>query len=417
MNIKKIKFVVITITGFFWVMLHSSLAQAEQVLNDLARQIIICTKAPDSVSPGDIIDIELSLPPDLNGTGSCKPNWRVFKTTVPRSTAQPEVLRSDERRPRRPIRSGMLTGPSSGSIPTLGPTNITEIPCQLLPGGCPPQVNGLTITGINVQWSVNSNGNTKSPGTDYSDTPDKLTNKIVVAPLKFTDLTPTNPSSSLISIVATVTVTAKNLDSTSVSSSPIPIKLPLSLADLQVPKVFVLFKGKNYSEAAAIYLPQLSALNENTLRAAVENVHGKYDAVQSNLSFVPWFAEYVTGLSELKKVFSLSHWDVKELKDREWNLNNDDFIHRSRYTSLNDAEVEDESDALILFGVEGTSATFFQHRDFKGNSFTATTQKNLVVIVPDLGVIHTQPPGIVNSGWTENKTPVNSLSSFKWVTP
>ena len=70
----------------------------------------------------------------------------------------------------------------------------------------------------------------------------------------------------------------------------------------------------------------------------------------------------------------MPHVDVKERKDSEANLNDDDFISRGvSFNPPNDTEVEDESSSLLLLGPPGTRVQFFQHGSFKGGEFDVQT--------------------------------------------
>lgn len=125
----------------------------------------------------------------------------------------------------------------------------------------------------------------------------------------------------------------------------VDVKPLVSLLPLEVPKVFVLFLDKGFGGAAAIYFPKNTVFQDNAETKLFE-VAGKlldtYKTVRDRLSFVGWFASYVTGLEELHRIRDLPHVDVKERKDEEKDLNDDDFIHRSWWGNLNDTEVEDE---------------------------------------------------------------------------
>jgi hypothetical protein len=194
--------------------------------------------------------------------------------------------------------------------------------------------------------------------------------------------------------------------------------------------VFVLFLDDNFRGAAAIYLPRSSTLNETQLKLAAHDLLETYnDAVASKLNFVTWFGSYIAGLEALQNVFELPHVGVKELKNAESNLNDDDFIHRSALTSTNDTEVEDESSSLLLLGPPNIKVQFFQDRDFSGGEFDVLTGSLPTsyapgVLVRNFNALTPQSePGGKLSIATGRKfradgrdvTPNDRLSSFKWV--
>jgi len=251
-----------------------------------------------------------------------------------------------------------------------------------------------------------------------------LSTGFVMAPLHLTELTVNqNTPADPFLITATVTISAeKTIPSlptqppTNVTSDPIEIPLPISLSALEVPKVFGLFLDTNYGGAAALYLTRNSTLNKTTLPGAVQKVAGIYNPLASKLNFVSWFAAYLAGLNQLQSAFTLPHWDLKELKDQESNLNDDDFIHRSATSSLNDTEVEDEASSMLLIGLPDTSVEFFQDRSYSGMHFTAKTGPAMAVLIPNLITMNATPPnGVAEKTFTASKTPNNSLSSFKWL--
>jgi hypothetical protein len=308
-----------------------------------------------------------------------------------------------------------------------------------LPGGCPDPIPGgggtpgnpatqIKITGVNVKWGVfesinGRKGRALAQGKDFVSPSQGLATSFVMAPMQFAELTTSAPPTNPFMIVATVTVDADKTiltvppsTPTHVTSAEVPIEVPLSLSALQVPKVFGLFLDLNYGGAAALYLPGDSVLNKTTLPQTVQKVADIYNPLASKLNFVTWFGSYIAGLQALQHAFALEHWDLKELKNQESNLNDDDFIHRSALSSVNDTEVEDEASSMLLLGLPDTSVQYFQDRNYGGMRFTAKTGTELVVLVPNLITMASTPPGkIIDKTFTSSKTPNNSLSSFKWL--
>jgi hypothetical protein len=261
------------------------------------------------------------------------------------------------------------------------------------------------------------------------------TQSFVMAPLRITDYTGAAPPADPYVIVATVAVTADKTvlsvppTTTKVISPEVPLEVPLSLSALEVPSVFVLFLDDNFSGAAAIYLPRSSTLNETQLKLGARQLFETYNSAASTLNFVTWFGSYVAGLQALQSVFELPHVNVKELKNAESNLNDDDFIHRSALTSTNDTEVEDESSSLLLLGPPNTKVQFFQDRDFSGGEFDVQTGNLPTDFAPGVLVRNfnaltpqSEPGGkliLVASrkfrADGRDVTPNDRLSSFKWV--
>ena len=313
-----------------------------------------------------------------------------------------------------------------------------DLPCNLLPTGCGPIPGGgggsptdpvFSKLSFNVQWHVfdyhdRRKGRELVQDKDFASPGMGLSTGFIMAPLHLTDLTVNqNTPADPFLITATVTISAeKTIPSlptqppTNVASEPIEIPLPISLSALEVPKVFGLFLDTNYGGAAALYLPRNSTLNKTTLPGAVQKVANIYNPLASKLNFVSWFAGYLAGLNQLQATFALPHWDLKELKDQESNLNDDDFIHRSATSSVNDTEVEDEASSMLLVGMPDTSVQFFQNRNYEGMHFTAKTGPAMAVLIPNLITMTSTPPGgVADKTFTSSKTPNNSLSSFKWL--
>ncbi len=426
----------------------------EAVLTQFARQIRICPDFVGNMFPGEVLNVSLSLPPELNGTGACGAAKRrrngpfggildlpdiprpTSTVTPPRATRTPTPARARRGAPGGVMTSGTVGQPRD----RRGRRKLAEgidLPCDLLPTGCPDPLPGgtegtnqtqLTITAINVKWHVfdyanRTKGRELVQDKDFASPGMALSTGFIMAPLHFTELKVNQnvPADPLL-IAATVTIEADksiiNLPTqppTKVASDPVEIPLPIALNALEVPKVFGLFLDTSYGGAAALYLPRNSTLNKTTLPGAVQKVAGIYNPLASKLNFVSWFAAYLAGLNQLQSAFSLPHWDLKELKDQESNLNDDDFIHRSPYSSVNDTEVEDEASSMLLIGVPNTSVQFFQNRDYGGMHFTAKTGTGMAVLIPDLRNMQTTPPGgVAETTFTSSKTPNNSLSSFKW---
>lgn len=357
--------------------------QAEEpLLTTIAQKITASPDFSGTVIPGQLLNVKLVLPPELGGSAAI--TRRGVATRPPRRGVT-RIPRGEIRRPggvRVPIRD----------VTAAVPTN--DIPCQSFPGGCPPPITlgpGIQLSNftLHVKWSVLEfiNG-TRTPLLENQDfqspSSEGLSRAFVLAPLRVVEYTggaaPANPNV----IVATVSITADKIvavppSTTQVTSSEVPVEVPLSLSALAVPKVFVLFLDKNFGGAAAIYLPRNtlfqgpSAQVQEQLFSGASQLLNTYNTVASRLNFVTWFASYLAGLEALRKVRDVPHVDVKERKDSESNLNDDDFIHRSPFTSLNDTEVEDESSALLLLGPPRTQVRFFQDRSFRGGEFVVQT--------------------------------------------
>ncbi len=400
----------------FFLMTATSLtayAQVEPKLDDYARQIKACSNVPDSPGPGQTLGVKLVLPP-----GQCDPCRRAFLTRFVR--------------PARVLGGGTVRNRTRiGNVRRLGTLNAlpagTDVVCELLPGGCPAPIDTgggaiLTIKSINVRWAVHKTvngrrGDALTENTDFRAPTKDLDGTFILAPLHFAELSKEAPPAKLFFIVATITVTAdKSLAGviTPVTSSEIPIEIPVPLSALQVPKVFVLFIDADFKRAAAIYLPANASLNRTTLPQQVARVSSTYESVRDSLSFVGWFGDYLTGLNTLKGVFDSTRWSLKELKDQESNLNDDDFIDNGTL-SFNDQEVEDESSSLLLLGIQGTRVQFFQHRSFQGKRFTVRTGPAMTVLIRDFKNMTPIPPGAIVANSFTGTQANDSLSSFKWL--
>jgi hypothetical protein len=392
--------------------------QGFPILNDIVKKIKAIPDFPGTVTPGQTLNVTLNLPAELGGPG--------------------------------PLRRG----------PSAGRRSLTDvIPCDALPKGCPapiplPTEPGtpkaqLDLLSVQLKWWVFESafprerpGAPLAEGKDFiSPTGQGLSRAFVMAPLQIVEYKDAPVPTTRYMIVATVSVTAnKTVLSTpsaitKVSSADIPVILPLSLSALPIPKVFVLFMGANFTEAAAIYLPANSPLNHGTLTNGASKLLQTYEGVATKLDFVAWFGSYVFGLKALdalgKTSMTVPHIDVKELKNAEPNLNNDDFIHKSPVTSVNDKEVEDESSSLLMLGPPNTEVRFFQRRDYEGGAFSVQTGvlKDYApfVAVHNFVNMKSQPGGratIVRKFYgtripippsVPEISPNDQLSSFKWV--
>jgi hypothetical protein len=367
----------------------------------------------------------------LNQSGSAA--QKQFNRTRPKPT-RPAVSGSGRRitsmRSKPRTVSGSRLTASSASL-------VDEIKCTQFPDLCkdiilidpnnptaPPTLK-LTNVKPRVEWSIFDRNDRNTPLTDGSDFHSEklqgLSKLFVMAPLTATELTPSTPPANDYVIVAKVSLTADRVSIgsgviTPVKSAEIPLEVPLTMSALEVPTIFVLFMDKNFGRAAAAYVPGNSTLTQTMLPDAVRKLADIYNPVASRLNFVTWFAAYLAGLQGLQHTFALEHWDLKELKDGEWNLNNDDFIHRSPFTSLNDSEVEDESSSLLMMGIPGTAAKFFQDRSSKGLEFSVRTGLEMTVLIRDFATMSSEPAGgVCNNTYAKvGKTPNDSLSAFKW---
>lgn len=402
-------------------MSFSAYSQIDPKLDDIGRKIKACSNIPDTPNPGDKLAVTIALPTELNGSGQCEAGRRAFLTR-----RLGRVLTRRGRTIRIPL--GTATTRLSGGLAML-PAG-TDILCETLPGGCPGPIDtgggiSLKIKSVNVKWTVHETvngrrGRALTENEEFTNPTKDFSGTFFMAPLHFAELTKEKPTTKLFFIVATLTVTADRIvatppSTTPVTSSEIPIEIPVSLSALQVPKVFVLFLDTDFGGAAAIYLPANSSLNKTTLPEQIGRITETYGNLRDTLSFVGWFGTYLTGLESLRGVFELPHWDLKELKNKESNLNDDDFIDRGVTIHLNDIEVEDESSSLLLIGIPDTRVEFFQDRGFSGRRFTAKTGTAMTVLIKDFRNMTTIPEGGVESTtYTNTKTPNDSLSSFKW---
>jgi hypothetical protein len=193
--------------------------------------------------------------------------------------------------------------------------------------------------------------------------------------------------------------------------------------------------GPNFTQAAAIYLPANSPLNHGNLTEGASSLLQTYEGVATKLNFVAWFGSYVFGLKALdtlrKTSMTVPHIDVKELKNAEPNLNEDNFIGRGvSINPPNDTEVEDESSSLLLLGPPNTEARFFQSRNYQGGEFIVQTGvvKDYApfVAVRNFAYMNSEPSGratIVKKFYGTGPpfftpreiSPNDQLSSFKWV--
>jgi len=400
----------------------------EPLLNTIATKIKATADFSDAVYPGRLLNVSLVLPSELGGAFA-------FSGASGAGT----------------LAGSAVSQRGEGARPALAaPTN--TIPCRLWTCGCPGPLSlgsGVVLDQfeLRVTWDifelVNGNRVKLTEGQDYqSPSAAGLSRAFVLAPLHVTEYTGEKPPASPYFITATVTVVANKIvtlppSTTQVTSAPTAVDVPLSLLALEVPKVFVLFLDNNFGGAAAIYFPKSTVFQGSSGDAQAKIFEGAgrildtYNTSLTRLAFVSWFASYMTGLQELRKVRDLPHIDVKERKDSEKNLNDDDFIHRPWYSSFNDTEVEDESSSLLLLGPPGVGAQFFQDRSFKGGEFDVLTGAPRVaggnqppldyapaILVRDFKVVETSEPAgkvkIVKTFGT-NKNPNDRLSSFKWV--
>ena len=398
----------------------------EPVLNTIAGKIKATADFSEAVYPGRLLNVTLVLPSELGGP--------LAFTGAPGMANRTSAAVSQR-------------GPADAAA---GPTN--TIPCRLWTCGCPGPLSlgsGVVLDQfeLRVTWDifelVNGNRVELKDGEDYqSPSAAGLSRAFVLAPLHVVEYTGEKPPASAYFITATVTVVANKIvtlppSTTQVTSAPTAVDVPLSLLALEVPKVFVLFLDNNFGGAAAIYFPKSTVFQGSSDNAQAKIFEGAgrildtYNTSVTRLGFVAWFASYMTGLEELRKVRDLPHVDVKERKDSEKNLNDDDFIHRPWYSSLNDTEVEDESSSLLLLGPPGSGGQFFQDRSFKGGEFDVLTGAPRVaggnkpplnyapaILVRDFKTVETSEPAgkvtIVKTFGT-NKNPNDRVSSFRWV--
>jgi hypothetical protein len=303
---------------------------------------------------------------------------------------------------------------------------------------------------LHVKWGViqsvnGSRGAALAENQDFqSPTSSGVSRAFVLAPLHVAEYTGATPPTKPYLIVATVTITADKIvalppSTIPVTSAEVPVEVPLSLSALEVPKVFVLFLDKNFGGAAAIYLPASTVFKGSSSQVQEQLFSGAgrlldtYNTVASRLNFVTWFGSYLAGLEALRKVRDVPHVDVKERKNSESNLNDDDFIHRSPFTNLNDTEVEDESSALLLLGPPGTQVKFFQDGGFRGGEFDVQTSNPRDhrtkpptdyapgILISNFDAVTTSvPPGkvMVVKKFTDGGEvkPNDRVSSFKWGT-
>ncbi len=342
-------------------------------------------------------------------------------------------------KPKRPIVSQRRARVISARIaaPKLEPVNsaalIEPIDCTLLPLLCndiplpdPANPTGpakfkLTNIQPQVEWTiVDRHNNQLVEGQEFeSHKLQGLSKSFVLAPLSLAELTPSNAPTEDYSIIVKITVTANKVEIANpgntilATSAEVPLEVPVNLAALPVPSIFVLFLDKDFTGAAAVYAPADSTLSKTMLPDAVRKVADIYNPVASRLTFVTWFASYLAGLQALQHTFAIP-WDLKELKDKESNLNDDDFVHNSPFTHLNDKEVEDESSSLLMLGLPGTGAQFFQNQGLDGKQFSVETGLEMVVLVRDFDNLSTEPPNRI-CGNTYTNGANDSLSSFKWI--
>lgn len=405
----------------------------EPVLTDLARKVTATPDFSGNVIAGQTLNVRLDMPQGSSAS----------RTTGTRRDPRVEIGRE----PRVPIGRDPRT-PPIGRVPRRPPTGptrparnlIDDIPCRLLPSGCPnpiPLPGGTTLTNfqIHAEWSVYESVNGKRGAAlvmsrDYlSPMSQGPTQSFVLNALHTAEYGRGTSLPKRYLILAMVSVTAdKSIGGAPpvrVTSAPVPLEVPLPLSVIQMPTVFVLFRGTDFGDAAAIYFPVNSAFRgtsrevQKQLLSVVSNLLSTYRSTARTLSQFAGMASFITGLEVLDKALSLPHVDVKELKDAESNLNNDDFKYNG-VLSVNDNEVEDESSSLFLFGVPGTGAQFYQHRDFGGMKFMVKTGPAMVVLIGNLAAMTSVEPAgtlVPGSSFTRDKTPNNSLSSFKWCRP
>jgi len=410
----------------------------EAALTALARKITASLDFSGFVFPGQQFSVKLAVPTALGGSAA-------------RGGTRPGGV-SPRPRP-RPARAGVR------SLDDV-------IPCQSWPGGCPAPISlgpnvQLSSFELHVKWDifkiVNRNrGPVLVANQDFqSPSSQGLSRAFVMAPLRVEEYAAARqPDINPYQIVAAVTLTAvKSVlglppTTTQVTSAEVPLEILLQLAALEVPKVFVLFLDKKFGGAAALYLPRNTAFQGSSRQVQEQLFKGAgdllntYNSAASRLNFVTWFGSYIAGLEALRKVRSVPHVDVKERKDSEPDLNDDDFISRGVTIRLNDIEVEDESSSLLLLGPPGTQVRFFQDRSFRGGEFdlqtsnprdhrpkpptdyapsillanfdaaTTSVPAGKVTVVKKFTVTTQRPfnlPPIINE-----VTPNDRLSSFKW---
>jgi hypothetical protein len=385
----------------------------EPLLNDLAMKVTATSDRSGDVKAGETFNVKLDLPKG----GSARRRDSIRR--IP---------------PRR--------------IPVIGRTVssrnlVDDIPCELLPTGCPgpiiePGTGGTPGSEfkdfqLHAKWGIYQSINGKRGPALVEDKDFKspasqgAAQAFVLNALHKVVYTGATPPPKPFVVMATVSVTATKTvlsvppSTTKVTSDEFDVEVPVSLAALEVPTVFVLFLDKNFGGAAAVYFPANTAFRgssqvaRNNLLEVTGNLLDTYNSSASKLSTFAGMASFLTGLGVLNDALSLPHVSVKELKDAESNLNDDDFIHRSATSSLNDTEVEDESSSLLLIGVEHTGVQFFQHRDFKGMRFTARTGPEMAVLIRDLSAMSSEPRDrVFDKTFTDSGTPHDCLSSFKW---
>lgn len=455
----------------------------DAVLTSLVRRITATPDFSGAVIPGQLLKVTLNLPPELAGATLrsrprvVPPRRPVRRGATPRRTP----LRSETPRsiPARPVESLSHARRRSDDRTTPAVADkvaaFDKIPCEHLPGGCPPlstlppdptaapAATQLPFSNImlDVKWSIfefdrATRGAALVKDRDFQlPTPQGLSQPFVLAPLKIEEYTSKVLPPSPYLIVATVSATADKIvalppSTTRVTSAEVPLEVRLALFPLEVPEVFVLFHHKNLGGALAIYLPKNTIFQgesdvvKKQLFDGATKLLNTYNTVASRLEFVAWFASYLTGLRELRKVVNLPRASVKERKDKESNLNNDDFIDRGKITiKFNDIEVNDESSSLLLLATPGTKVQFFQDDSFKGGQFDVQTSNPNGdkikppldyapgVLVKDFNVLTPPsepsgkvtlvkkftiiPRGLFTPPTIREVTPNDRLSSFKWV--
>jgi len=411
-------------------------APIEPALTQVANKFTAIPDFSGITTPGQLLKITLSQ----SGSAARRPpiGIRPIGPRSPLPIKRPPVV---SRPGRRVVNLRSISRVADrGRRPTIA--RITDAgDCNLVPNLCQdiplPGTNlKLTNVKITVEWKIVDRNDPNLELTEntnfHSEKLQGLSRLFVIAPFDFAEMTPSKPPARDFAIIAKITLTADKVPilggpGTAVQSEDVRIDIPLALSFLEVPSIFVLFLDKDFGGAAAVYVPADSTLSESALTDAVRRVADTYNPVASRLNFVAWFATYLAGIRELQHTFALPHWDLKELKNQESNLNDDDFIHRSPFTSLNDTEVEDESSALLMMGVPGTGAQFFQNRRFNtfvnpqtgvttqsGKQFSVETGLEMTVLIRDFSNISSVPlDRICNK--TYGTSANDSLSSFKWI--
>jgi hypothetical protein len=397
-----------------------------QFLTDIARKIKVAPDNLGQVNPGQRLDLSLTLPPELGVGGGGAPRIRPGGPLFP---------------PGRRIGGTAAIPTPTLPVPTPTPvvTVTPPVPTPTLPTSTPTNLKPHAKWGV---FEVADNGSRKQlvAGRDFAElTKTDTIGSFAMAPLHLVEFRGANavlPNPKKYEIVATVSVSGTIPGTnTTVQSAEVPLPVPLMLPPLPVPTLFVLCLDPDFAGAAAIYLPKTSASDalkprgvpsddvEKTLIAHLSSVLTTLSKVRETLSTVTWVVSFVTGLQDLSDLLSkVPHIDIKEIKNQESNLNDDDFIHYGNPLK-NDREVEDESSSFLLIGLPGKQVQLFQDSSYGGMHFTAKTGLPMVVAIRNLAsmprVVAASDPmgGVIENTYTTSKTPNNSSSSMKWLQP